>query len=456
MASLHQIQRNMTKQQQEIDALIARQKQDRARLLEENRRNLEAIRKQYEAALKKHDQQTDAAYRKALDDMQFKLTDVYRKQLDALRQFDEAARRERELRLQELEKTVQTLHREVEEIKKRSQQREENSRAEAESMLRSAEQADRQTEQVPHDFFYPGELTIIRSSVDAARDMEGNGMYDASTATALGAVTQMRLLQAKTTQAEDGWYALWTPYSQWLGMIEDEMTALKKDEIETVSGIWTLDEDSLDDFSMGYYSKTQKKLDRVLEPLHRVQEVGTPESLMQKIAPSGPAIQRAMPEILQLQDEMTALRLSVTMELVLSDEREDIGKKAVQLLKEFGYSLKSADFVDGDPLKAYVVSASMERDYEVEIHIYPNRVDGIAKNNEVLVTITSRAAGAMVSLQELKNGWTQRMKGILPAEIPLQVETDDPHPAIVPRISGEELLAPDTYAQKLRKRYQTL
>ena len=95
MASLHQIQRNMTKQQQEIDALIARQKQDRARLLEENRRNLEAIRKQYEAALKKHDQQTDAAYRKALDDMQFKLTDVYRKQLDALRQFDEAARRER-------------------------------------------------------------------------------------------------------------------------------------------------------------------------------------------------------------------------------------------------------------------------------------------------------------------------------------------------------------------------
>ena len=74
MASLHQIQRNMTKQQQEIDALIARQKQDRARLLEENRRNLEAIRKQYEAALKKHDQQTDAAYRKALDDMQFTQT----------------------------------------------------------------------------------------------------------------------------------------------------------------------------------------------------------------------------------------------------------------------------------------------------------------------------------------------------------------------------------------------
>ena len=78
MASLHQIQRTMTKQQQEIDALIAQQRQDRARLLEQNRKELEAIRKQYEQALKKHDQQTDAAYRKALDDMQFRLTDVYR------------------------------------------------------------------------------------------------------------------------------------------------------------------------------------------------------------------------------------------------------------------------------------------------------------------------------------------------------------------------------------------
>ena len=456
MASLQQIQRDMTKQQQEIDALIARQKQDRARLREENRRKLEAIRKQYEASLKKHDQQTDAAYRKALDDMQFKLTDVYQKQLDALRQFDEAARREREARLQELEKTVHALDKEVQEIRKRSMQREENSRAEAESMLRSAAQADRQTEQVPHDFFYPGELTIIRSSVDAARDMEGNGMYDASTATALGAVTQMRLLQAKTMQAEDSWYALWTPYSQWLGMIEDEMAALKKDEIETASGIWTLDEDSLDDFSRGYYSRTREKLDRVLEPLHRVQAIGTHASLMQKAAPSGPAIQRTMPEILQLQDEMTALRLSVTMELVLSDEREDIGKKAEQLLNGFGYQLDFTGFVDDDPLKAYVVQASMERDFAMEIHIYPNRVDGIAKNNEVLVTIQSRAAGASVSLQELKNGWARRLKGILPAEIPLAVETDKPHPAMKSRISGEDLLEPDTYAQKLRKRYQTL
>ena len=249
MASLHQIQRTMTKQQQEIDALIAQQRQDRARLLEQNRKELEAIRKQYEQALKKHDQQTDAAYRKALDDMQFRLTGVYRQQLEALRKFDEAARREREKQLQELERQVEVLHQEVETIKQRAQRREENSRAEAERMLQDAQMTEQQTEKVPHDFFYPGELTIISASLDAARDMETNGMYDASTATALGAVTQMRLLQAKTIQAEDGWHAVWAPYSQWLAMMEDEMKALEHDAIETVSGLWTMDPDSLDDFS---------------------------------------------------------------------------------------------------------------------------------------------------------------------------------------------------------------
>ncbi len=456
MASLHQIQRTMTKQQQEIDALIAQQRQDRARLLEQNRKELEAIRKQYEQALKKHDQQTDAAYRKALDDMQFRLTDVYRQQLEALRKFDEAARREREKQLQELERQVEVLHQEVETIKQRAQRREENSRAEAERMLQDAQMTEQQTEKVPHDFFYPGELTIISASLDAARDMETNGMYDASTATALGAVTQMRLLQAKTIQAEDGWHAVWAPYSQWLAMMEDEMKALEHDAIETVSGLWTMDPDSLDDFSMGYYSKTRQKLDQALEPLHAVQAAGTEESLMQKTAPSQAALQRAMPGILQLQDEMTALRLSVTMELVFSDEREEIGNKAVSLCREYGYTVQSADFVDGDPLKAYVVRADMEQDYRMEIHIYPNRVDGIAKNNEVLVTIRSVFAGAAVSLGELKKGWQQRMQGILPREIPLTVETEEPHPVLAGRISGEELLQPDIYAQKLKKRYQTL
>ena len=163
-----------------------------------------------------------------------------------------------------------------------------------------------------------------------------------------------------------------------------------------------------------------------------------------------------MPGILQLQDEMTALRLSVTMELVLSDEREEIGNKAVSLCREYGYTVQSADFVDGDPLKAYVVRADMEQDYRMEIHIYPNRVDGIAKNNEVLVTIRSVFAGAAVSLGELKKGWQQRMQGILPREIPLTVETEEPHPVLAGRISGEELLQPDIYAQKLKKRYQTL
>lgn len=241
----------------------------------------------------------------------------------------------------------------------------------------------------PHEFFFPGDLDVIKSRGPQIQNALKHKMYQAAAAMMLAAETEARLLMIRTEKAFQEWMEMFVDYKMLVNRMSEELGMYSRQPLETPAGSFKLSEDELNFWSRSLYSKLAKIIIKMKQAVDQMERMDLEQYLKTGSAPNGYQFRKLLRRLEDLEQSLTAVMEGIGAERFYSDERKVSAKKTKEMMAEYGYECLKDGFVEAEgkenPADSYELVFCLNAYDQLFTRFVPVRKHGVAVGNQCLL-----------------------------------------------------------------------
>ena len=279
----------------------------------------------------------------------------------------------------------------------------------------------------PHEFFFPGELDLIRTRGPQIQSAAKCGMYQAAAAMLLAAETEIQLLKLRTEKAFQEWMEMFADYKEQVNRIYEELTLYSREPLETPAGSFKLSEEELNFWSKTLYEKMAKTAAHMKEAVDQMEKMDMEQYLIKNKAPNGYEFRKLLRRLEEMEQSAEALMEGIGAERYYSDERLMSAKQTRDMMGAHGYECLKDGFVwsegKANPMDSYEMVFCLNPHDQVCTRFVPVRKHGIAVGNQCLLWMEMQTVPEQSLVREILEVSHERLKEIL--EFPIKIEGID-------------------------------
>lgn len=285
----------------------------------------------------------------------------------------------------------------------------------------------KELEQKPHEFFFPGEMELIKSRSPQIQNAAKCELYQAAAAMLLSAETEIQLLRIRTEKAFQEWMEMFTDYKRMLERLSEHLNLYSRVPLETPSGSFYLAKEELDFWSKGYYSQLLKTVFEMQQTVEQMENENLELYLKTKDAHKGYEFRKALRNLDELERSVSAVMDGIGSERFYSDERYVAAKKVKFLMEEQGYTCLQEGFLayDGEenPMDTYEIMFSLNPYDQLGVQFVPERKHGVARGNRCLLWMEVQTFPEQKMIRGMLEVNRERMKSLF--RFPIEMEGTD-------------------------------
>ena len=285
----------------------------------------------------------------------------------------------------------------------------------------------KELEQKPHEFFFPGELDLIKSRSPQIQNAAKCELYQAAAAMLLSAETEIQLLKIRTEKAFREWMEMFEDYKKMLDRLSEHLRVYSIVPLETPSGSFYLTEEEMDFWSKGHYSRILKTVSEMKQAVEQM-ETDKPEVYLKtNEAHKGYELRKALRNLDELERSVTAVMDGIGAERFYSDERYVSARKVKFMMEEQGYTCLQEGFLQQDgtenPMESYEVVFSLNPYDQLWVRFVPERRHGISARNRCLLWMEVQTFPEQKMIRGMLEVNRDRMSSLF--RFPIEIEGTD-------------------------------
>ncbi len=259
----------------------------------------------------------------------------------------------------------------------------------------------------PHEFFCPGQLNVLAQSIEKCDEWIKRGWSDAGLALASDCLAEIKMLSQRVESAKAVYMAELEEYEKNLGVLASRLSAAL-DPFETDLGSFERSPECLDHYSSGLYKQVSGEvLQAELQIIRPVRALGD-AAFAEGRLPAASDLNKRLRDMPVLNARSEAAVKAADQEMRLSDGRKKAGMSMAQLLNEMGYSVRRAEFENGDSLNSFLLNGDLDSTVSLSVTLIPLREDGIAERNGVAMSCET-VFGSDDERDALRETWLSRI-----------------------------------------------
>ena len=405
---------DLRRQIQELEKRLARQmrenEENTRKIAEKGAANLRKAQENFERNVR----EIDAQYERRLSRFQETQMAELQRVTEDLRRQDAAAQRERQEILNQLARKNDELRRELQQIQEEQIRWENAGRSMAETRIESAQEQERRVSEMPHEFFFHGQLAIYREHLFYAQSMLRGERYDAAVASADSALAELETLDIRIRESQREWEEEFRIYRLYATELKARIDRFETEPVLTPCGEFHLRDDDRAYWSREEYDGIrQEALDayRVVEEIDRA---GVTPYLNAGHGLKKSRLIQANRNLQRLSERLTAVTRCISAERLYSDQRFLMGEAACDVLENMGAKVSRMDFRDGQPIDSYDVVAAIGQNDVVTVTFLPQREDGVVIQNRCLIALDVRTVPNQELIDEAARDIMERLRSAIP------------------------------------------
>lgn len=378
--------RRIRELERELTELSRRQEQERRSLESRNRVQLDQLRNEIRRIERTQTEQLRRAREEMAAEMQ--------RQMEELRRSDAASQAQRQRLVRELQEVNRTLEEEIADLRRQEIARNDARRETAERLYRQAEEQARMVQETPHDFFCPGQLKICREHLASVQAMMRAGMFDAASAVADAAQTELEILAVNIWENQREWMQIYEVYRRIAADLRQTLARFEEESVSTVYGTFRLTDEERAYWSGGNYQRVREEVFNAYQMTEGVESAGSVTAyLNQGGGLKGFQLTQRINGLHRLSERLTAAISCIHSERIYSDQRYQMAEEAEKLLAAGGYRTMCSCFRGEpveEPIDCYDLTVSLNGIDFIRLSFVPQREQGIVVRNLCLLTLDIR------------------------------------------------------------------
>lgn len=295
------------------------------------------------------------------------------------------------------------------------------------NLCRQISDGMKELDQKPHEFFFPGELELIRSRSPQIQNAAKCEMYQAAAAMLLSAGTEIQLLKIRTEKAFQEWMEMFTDYKRILERLSEHLNLYSNVPLETPAGSFYLTKEEMDFWSRGLYSQISERVHTMKLTVDQIEDHDPEKHLKKNEAMKGYEFRKALRNLDELEHRVVSLMDGIGSERYYSDERYISARKVKFMMEEQGYTCLQERFLtsDGDenPMDSYEIVFSLNPYDQLWMRFVPERKHGVAVGNRCLLWMEVQTFPEQKMIRGMLEVNRERMKSLF--HFPIETEGSD-------------------------------
>ena len=279
----------------------------------------------------------------------------------------------------------------------------------------------------PHEFFFPGELELIKTRGPQIQNAVKCGMYQAAAAMLLSAETEIELLKARTEQAFKDWLEMFADYKDMVRRLDKKLTIYSVTPMKTAAGSFKLTEEELNFWSKMRYEKMAKSVIRMKQAAEQMGKLDMEVYLVKNKAPKGYEFRKLLRRLEDMEQSIEALMEGIGAERYYSDERLVSAKQARDMMEANGYECLKDGFILSEgrenPMDSYELVFCLNPSDQMYARFVPVRKHGIAVGNQCLMWMDMQTVPEQSLVRGMLDINGERLRDAL--TLPIQIEGID-------------------------------
>ncbi|MBE5972072.1 MAG: hypothetical protein E7246_06080 [Lachnoclostridium sp.] len=285
----------------------------------------------------------------------------------------------------------------------------------------------KELDQKPHEFFFPGELDLIKSRSPQIQNAAKCEMYQAAAAMLLSAETEIQLLKIRTEKAFQEWLEMFTDYKKLLERLSEHLTLYSRVPLETPAGSFYLTEEELNFWSKELYGQIAESISRMKRTVEQMEKDKPELYLKKEEAWKGYEFRKALRNMDELEHSVAAVMEGIGAERFYSDERYISAQKVKFMMEEQGYTCLQARFLqpEGEEnlMDSYEIVFSLNPYDQLWVRFVPERKHGVAVRNRCLLWMEVQTFPEEKMIRGMLEVNRERMKSLF--RFPIETEGAD-------------------------------
>lgn len=311
----------------------------------------------------------------------------------------------------------------------------------------------RELDQKPHEFFFPGELELIKSRSPQIQNAAKCEMYQAAAAMLLSSETEIQLLKIRTEKAFQEWMEMFNDYKKLLERLAEHLNLYSRVPLETPAGSFYLKEEELNFWSKELYGQIAERISKMKQTVEKMEEDKPELYLKKEEALKGYEFRKALRNMDELEHSVAAVMEGIGAEKLYSDERYVSARKVKYMMEEQGYVCLQERFLqadgEADLMDSYEIVFSLNPYDQLWVRFVPERKHGVAVRNRCLLWMEVQTFPEQKMIHGMLEVNRERMKSLFRFPIETEGADFDRHDLAESRLKQQADL--DQYKQFRRK-----
>lgn len=281
--------------------------------------------------------------------------------------------------------------------------------------------------QKPHEFFFPGELELIKSRSPQIQNAAKCEMYQAAAAMLLSAETELQLLKIRTEKAFSEWLEMFMDYKRRIERLLEHLQMYSKTPLETPSGSFYLEEEDLNFWSKSLYGQIYANVCKMKQTVEEMEKEDLNLYLKNGDAAKGYEFRKMLRSLGEMEQTVAAVMDGIGAERYYSDERYISAQKVKFMMEEQGYACGKEEFLTSggseDPMDSYEIVFSLNPYDQLWMRFVPERKHGVAVGNRCLLWMEVQTFPEQKMIRGMLEVNRERMKSLF--HFPIEMEGSD-------------------------------
>ncbi len=438
----------------DASAELRRLEQKIKELERDHRKRLASLRENYEARERKlraeYEELLERRGREAEEKVNLALRrseeELERAQKEYFRQVEEAetkAKKEREKYLARMETLAAENKAEVDRIREEAEKQEKKAHKACQEIRLETEEARRETDELPHEYFFPRQMTLFGEEYARGRSFLGQRLYEAAAAIMSAAGLQMRTLAEKTRKRQQEWEAMYEQYKALVTSMYESLAAFRGASLNTAAGEFTLENDAIRDYWCGgAFTPAAQMAEKEYAVVRAIEENGHTAYLKKREPLSDYQVMKTIREAKKLEKQLQAAMDIIVAERSFSDERYVIGNRLADIYEGQGYDIELCGFRGDNPTDVFEVYAIFrskggEAANDIRFTIVPVRENGVTVRNRCFIWMGKMLMGDAALVEALFGTARERFREASGGRIPEETAGEKDLPAAERRLKQE-------------------
>lgn len=440
--------RRIRQLQAQIDSLNAEQDELRRRMTRDSQERMWQMTEELRCI--------DASSVGRIRQMREEIAAEMQRNVDAIRRAGQQSQERRTRLFEQLQRTSRELQEEADRLRQEQTRRQEAGRGTAERLIQRARAQAGTVEAEPHNFFCPNQFEVLQEHLASAVRMLEMGLYDAASAMADAAWTELELLGIQVRERQWEWEQIYQIYDVIATGLYRAMTAFEAEAIQTPLGAFILEDEDRAYWSREQYQPIRNKVAEAYRLVEDIRAAGSVTAYLRShTALRGFALNNQVNGLRRLNEQLTAATLCIRSELTYSDQRCQMAERMSVLLGAMGYQVRESKF-RGEPedlLDCYDLTVTINGIDMMTLTFVPQREDGVVVRNICIVAPNVKT----LPNPELVRGEAQALIGAVQQELAGIKAAWYPADSMqLPAVEQQFKRQPDPQqlARKLERKYQ--